>query len=77
MEIVTIVLEGEMTHQDSMGNKAVIKAGDVQRMSAGTRRDRRRPASAYIRLWKNFLYPAHVNWFGNMQSVDTRHRVIT
>jgi hypothetical protein len=36
MEIVTIVLDGEMTHQDSMGNKAVIKAGDVQRMSAGT-----------------------------------------
>jgi len=36
MEIVTIVLEGEMTHQDSMGNKSVIKAGDVQRMSAGT-----------------------------------------
>jgi len=36
MEIITIVLEGEMTHQDSMGNTAVIKAGDVQRMSAGT-----------------------------------------
>jgi redox-sensitive bicupin YhaK (pirin superfamily) len=36
MEIVTIVLEGEMTHKDSMGNTAVIKAGDVQRMSAGT-----------------------------------------
>lgn len=36
MEIITIVLEGEMTHQDSMGNKSVIKAGDVQRMSAGT-----------------------------------------
>ena len=36
MEIITIVLEGEMTHQDSMGNKAVIKTGDVQRMSAGT-----------------------------------------
>jgi redox-sensitive bicupin YhaK (pirin superfamily) len=36
MEIITIVLEGEMTHQDSMGNKAVIKANDVQRMSAGT-----------------------------------------
>ena len=36
MEIITIVLDGEMTHQDSMGNKAVIKAGDVQRMSAGT-----------------------------------------
>jgi len=36
MEIVTIVLDGEMTHQDSMGNKTDIKAGDVQRMSAGT-----------------------------------------
>ncbi|MCK7503163.1 MAG: pirin family protein [Desulfobacterales bacterium] len=36
MEIVTIVLEGEMTHADSMGNRTVIRAGDVQRMSAGT-----------------------------------------
>jgi redox-sensitive bicupin YhaK (pirin superfamily) len=36
MEIITVVLDGEMTHEDSMGNKAVIKAGDVQRMSAGT-----------------------------------------
>lgn len=36
MEIVTIVLDGEITHRDSMGNKAVIQAGDVQRMSAGT-----------------------------------------
>ena len=36
MEIITIVLDGEMTHEDSMGNKAVIQAGDVQRMSAGT-----------------------------------------
>ena len=36
MEIVTVVLEGEMTHQDSMGNKSVIRQGDVQRMSAGT-----------------------------------------
>lgn len=36
MEIITIVLEGEMTHKDSMGNETTIKAGDVQRMSAGT-----------------------------------------
>jgi redox-sensitive bicupin YhaK (pirin superfamily) len=36
MEIITIALSGEITHKDSMGNKTVIKAGDVQRMSAGT-----------------------------------------
>ncbi len=36
MEIVTIVLDGEVSHEDSMGNKTVIGAGDVQRMTAGT-----------------------------------------
>lgn len=36
MEIITVVLDGEMTHEDSMGNKTVIRPGDVQRMSAGT-----------------------------------------
>ena len=36
MEIVTIVLKGEISHRDSMGNGGVIGAGEVQRMSAGT-----------------------------------------
>jgi redox-sensitive bicupin YhaK (pirin superfamily) len=36
MEIITIVLEGAVTHEDSLGTKAVIQAGDVQLMSAGT-----------------------------------------
>ncbi len=36
MEIVTIVLEGQLTHRDSLGNQAVIRVGEVQRMSAGT-----------------------------------------
>lgn len=35
MEIITIVLSGAVTHSDSMGNKTVIRAGDVQRMTAG------------------------------------------
>ncbi|WP_338442106.1 pirin family protein [Synechococcus elongatus IITB4] len=36
MEIVTVMVEGELTHQDSMGNREVLRAGEVQRMSAGT-----------------------------------------
>lgn len=36
MEIVTIPLEGELEHKDSMGNTAVIKQNEVQIMSAGT-----------------------------------------
>lgn len=36
MEIITIPLEGDLEHKDSMGNGTVIKHGDVQVMSAGT-----------------------------------------
>jgi quercetin 2,3-dioxygenase len=36
MEIITIPLEGELEHRDSMGNTAVIKSGEVQVMSAGS-----------------------------------------
>jgi quercetin 2,3-dioxygenase len=36
MEIVTWVLEGELTHQDSTGNRGVIYPGLAQRMSAGS-----------------------------------------
>lgn len=36
MEIVTYILEGELTHQDSMGHQEVIRPNEVQRMSAGT-----------------------------------------
>jgi quercetin 2,3-dioxygenase len=36
MEIISYVVEGELTHGDSMGNKNTISRGHVQYMSAGT-----------------------------------------
>jgi len=36
MEIITIILEGELEHKDSMGNGSVIRKDEVQVMSAGT-----------------------------------------
>lgn len=36
MEIISYVVDGELTHGDSMGNKSTLKRGNVQYMSAGT-----------------------------------------
>jgi redox-sensitive bicupin YhaK (pirin superfamily) len=36
MEIITIPMEGGLTHRDSMGNEETVRFGEVQVMSAGT-----------------------------------------
>lgn len=36
MEIVSVVVKGELQHRDDMGNTEVLRPGEVQRMSAGT-----------------------------------------
>ncbi|MEL6866846.1 MAG: pirin family protein, partial [Bacteroidota bacterium] len=73
MEIISIPLEGDLEHKDSMGNVTVIKQGDVQVMSAGTgiyhseynkNRDR---AVKFLQIW---LFP-------NRKNVNPRYDQIT
>jgi redox-sensitive bicupin YhaK (pirin superfamily) len=35
-EVLTYLIDGELRHQDSLGNETVLRAGSLQRMSAGT-----------------------------------------
>ena len=36
MEIITVMLAGTLEHKDSLGNKGILKAGEVQQLTAGT-----------------------------------------
>ncbi|KTE14988.1 pirin family protein [Sphingopyxis sp. H115] len=61
MEIVTIVLKGAVEHRDDLGNSAIIGAGEVQRMSAGTgiRHSERNPgADERTHLLQIWIIPA-------------------
>jgi len=61
MEIVTYLIEGQLEHRDTLGNRGVISAGEVQRMSAGTgiRHSEFNPsAENRARLVQLWLFPA-------------------
>lgn len=57
MEIVTWVLDGELEHGDTLGNRGVIRPGIAQRMSAGTgiRHSEMNPSAAlavhFVQMW--------------------------
>ena len=73
MEIISIPLEGDLEHQDSMGNTTVIKEGDIQIMSAGTgifhseKNKNKDQAVKFLQIW---IYP-------NQKNVTPRYDQIT
>lgn len=60
MEIITLVTDGALEHKDSMGNHGIIRAGEVQVMSAGTgvQHSEFNPDPAHrSRLFQIWLFP--------------------
>lgn len=73
MEIITIPLEGDLAHKDSMGNAETIKTGDIQVMSAGTgilHSEFNPNADRHTKLLQIWLFP-------NKRNVTPRYDQIT
>ncbi|MEO1259275.1 MAG: pirin family protein [Bacteroidota bacterium] len=64
MEIISIPLEGDLEHKDSMGNVAVIRQGDVQVMSAGTgiyHSEYNKNANQEVKFLQIWMFPRQKN----------------
>lgn len=73
MEIITIPLEGALSHKDSLGTSSVIQHGDIQVMSAGTgvqHSEFNANADQVVKLLQIWLFP-------NKKNVTPRYGQIT
>ncbi|MFV8326742.1 pirin family protein [Flavobacterium sp. ZS1P14] len=73
MEIISIPLEGDLEHQDSMGNTTVIKEGDIQVMSAGTgifHSEYNKNKDQLVKFLQIWIYP-------NQKNVTPRYDQVT
>jgi quercetin 2,3-dioxygenase len=73
MEIISIPLEGDLEHKDSMGNTTVISNGDVQVMSAGTgifHSEYNKNADKLVKFLQIWVFP-------NKRNVEPRYDQIT
>jgi redox-sensitive bicupin YhaK (pirin superfamily) len=74
METVTYMWTGEVEHGDSMGNKGVIKSGDVQWMTAGSGIIHQEMPQKYVGLMQGFQL--WVNLPAKKKMVDPKYRGI-
>lgn len=75
MEIVTYVISGTLEHQDSLGNRGVIRAGEIQRMTAGTgieHAETNPDAMAGCHLLQIWLLPSKAGIKPSWQQVEWR-----
>jgi redox-sensitive bicupin YhaK (pirin superfamily) len=73
MEIISIPLDGDLEHEDSMGNKAIIRKGDIQAMSAGTgiyHSEKNAHENELVKFLQIWIYP-------NKKNVEPRYDQIT
>jgi len=64
MEIVTIPLKGAVRHRDNMGNEGIVKAGEIQIMSAGkgiVHSEHNASATEELNLFQIWLFPKERN----------------
>ena len=64
MEIISIPLEGDLQHEDSMGNIAIIRKGDIQVMSAGkgiTHSEFNKNKDALVKFLQIWVFPNKKN----------------
>lgn len=76
MEIISIPLEGDLEHKDSMGNVAVIKEGDVQVMSAGTgilHSEYNKNADKDVRFLQIWVFPNQKNVTPRYDQISIRN----
>ncbi len=64
MEIISYVLDGSLEHRDSMGNGSVLRAGELQRITAGSgilHSEFNPSTSEAVHLYQIWLYPRQEN----------------
>lgn len=73
MEIISIPLEGDLEHKDSIGNTAIIRKGDIQAMSAGTgiyHSEQNAHENEQVKFLQIWIYP-------NQKNVEPRYDQLT
>lgn len=79
MEIISIPLAGDLQHEDSMGNVAVIKEGDVQAMSAGTgitHSEMNANADAAVEFLQIWVFPKSRNITPNYSQITLKQEAL-